>query len=556
MRTLRQCLLDTDAVLLRVIATRWSIDPTGLKPRDLAARVGQVIGDPARSSKMLDVLTSAERDGLRALLSAGGTLPAPSFSQRFGSIRAVGPARLERDQPWRTPVSPAEGLWYLGLIYKGFEQLPSGAMREVFFAPQELAPLLPLLKPAERTVEPLPITPTPDQPHAHHDDLADDLCTLLSYLHDTFVRVKPDRLRAAVDPIRAALAPYLRSDETDRMEFILQLAVHARLLKHVGQRLRPDPQPCAEWLQSPTIDQLRLLFEAWRASQAWDEWRALRELHIERATSIHRDPPATRAIVLGALGAAIPNAWHPVDALSAHIKVEAPDFVRADFDADYIRDTSTGEYLRGSGAWDRIEGALIRYILAGPLFWLGAVDLDASLQPASFSLTSTGAALLGFETDQPIAQERGHFLIHADATIDVSAARRYDRFQLARVADLIGTRAGEYRYRLTPSSLARAASQKIDAPKVVTFLARAAGQDPPPSVTKAIERWAAKGTEVKVDRAVIVRVKDAAILKRLQESPKTRGISIEVLGPTAARINERDWSKLVAVLAEAGVLVD
>jgi hypothetical protein len=45
-------------------------------------------------------------------------------------------------------------------------------------------------------------------------------------------------------------------------------------------------------------------------------------------------------------------------------------------------------------------------------------------------------------------------------------------------------------------------------------------------------------------------------LKRLQESPKTRGLSIEPLGPTAAKINERDWPKLVAVLAEAGVLVD
>jgi hypothetical protein len=28
------------------------------------------------------------------------------------------------------------------------------------------------------------------------------------------------------------------------------------------------------------------------------------------------------------------------------------------------------------------------------------------------------------------------------------------------------------------------------------------------------------------------------------------------LGPTAARINEKDWPKLVAILAEAGVLVD
>jgi hypothetical protein len=113
-----------------------------------------------------------------------------------------------------------------------------------------------------------------------------------------------------------------------------------------------------------------------------------------------------------------------------------------------------------------------------------------------------------------------------------------------------------YRYRLTPSSLERAASQKIDAAKVVDFLARSAGQEVPPSLAKAIQRWAGKGTEVKVDRAVIVRVKDAAILKRLQESPKTRGITLEVLGPTVARINEKDWPKLVSILAEAGVLVD
>jgi hypothetical protein len=78
----------------------------------------------------------------------------------------------------------------------------------------------------------------------------------------------------------------------------------------------------------------------------------------------------------------------------------------------------------------------------------------------------------------------------------------------------------------------------------------------PPTLAKAIQRWASTGTEVKVERAVIVQVKDAAILKRLQESPKTRGLSIEPLGPTAARINEKDWPKFVSILAEAGVLVD
>jgi hypothetical protein len=103
---------------------------------------------------MLGDLPNAEREALRALLAAGGTLPVANFSQRFGSIRSVGPARLEREQLWHNPISPAENLWYLGLLYRGFEQLPNGAMREVFFAPAELTPLLPLLKAPDRSIEP------------------------------------------------------------------------------------------------------------------------------------------------------------------------------------------------------------------------------------------------------------------------------------------------------------------------------------------------------------------------------------------------------------------
>jgi hypothetical protein len=460
-------------------------------------------------------------------------------------------------------------LWYLGLLYKGFEQLPSGAMREVFFAPQELSPLLPLLKTTDLTIEPLPITSQPDRIQSSGDSLADDLCTLLSHLHNNFVRIQNQRLRSVVDPVRTALASYLRDDDADRIEFLLHLADRARLLKITGQRLRPDPKPCADWLHAASLDQLRILFQAWRGDADWNELQRVRALRVERATSIRRNPVAIRTVIIDALRAAVPKAWHPLDLLIARIKTESPDFARLDFDTDYIRDAASGEYLRGSGAWERIEGALIRYIISSPLFWLGAIDLDCTpslahstsadasvLHPSAFMLTTIGASLLGIEADQVTTSVSHHFLVRADATIRVSAARRYDRFQLARIADLVGVDADEYRYRLTPSSLTRAASQKIDAPKVIEFLARAAGQGLPPTLIKAIERWTSKGTEVKVDRAVIVHVKDAAILKRLQESPKTRGLSIEPLGPTAAKINERDWPKLVAILAEAGVLVD
>jgi hypothetical protein len=165
--------------------------------------------------------------------------------------------------------------------------------------------------------------------------------------------------------------------------------------------------------------------------------------------------------------------------------------------------------------------------------------------------------LLGIAHEAAAAAEIDRmFTVRGDATIHVSAARRYERFQVARVADLVAVVNDEYRYRLTPSSLTRANSQKITTEKVLAYLEQTADRGMPPTLAKAIQRWASKGTEVKVERAVIVQVKDAAILKRLQESPKTRGLSIEPLGATAARINEKDWPKLVAILAEAGVLVD
>jgi hypothetical protein len=553
MRTLRQCLLDVDPTLLRVMASRWSIDPAGLKPRDLIAQLETAIGDPSRSSRQLDQLTAPERDALRAILSAGGTLPLPNFTQRFGAIRLFGPARLEREQPWRTPANAAEGLWYWGLIYKGFEQLPNGTMREIFIAPHELSPLLPLLKIAAPRAEPLPIAPTPDQNQSRAETLADDLCTLLSYLHNNFGR---NQGRSTASAIRTALAPQLRDTAVTRFEFAWHVAERARLTKIVGQRWRPDPKPSTDWLKAAGFDQLRQLFETWRSDASWSDLQHVTTLHIERAVSIYPDSMAIRAAVLDGLRAAVPNAWHALDAFVQRLKSQTPDFLRADFETDYIRDAASGEYLRGVSSWERVEGALIRSIVTGPLFWLGAVNLAINDQSAAFSLTPLGAACLGLDVDQPAIKPAQHFIVRADAVIEVAAARRHDRFQVARVAELIGFDGDDYRYRLTPSSLARAASQKIDAPKVLEFLTRATGQGVPPSLAKAIQRWASKGTEVKVDRAIIVRVKDAAILKRLQESPKTRTISIEPLGPTAARINEKDWPKLVSILAEAGVLVD
>ena len=189
MRSLRQCLLDTDPVVLRVIADAL----VARSDRPEAARSGRAArrNDRHAGPRATVIWRSAAAgaDALRALLAAGGTLPVANFSQRFGSIRSVGPARLEREQLWRTPISPAENLWYLGLLYRGFEQLPNGAMREVFFAPGRAAAAAAAAR--KRPIDPSSRWRSPLRRRtsdASGEALADDLCTLLSHLHNNFVR--------------------------------------------------------------------------------------------------------------------------------------------------------------------------------------------------------------------------------------------------------------------------------------------------------------------------------------------------------------------------------
>ena len=49
---------------------------------------------------------------------AAGSLPRHLFEARFGPIREYRPWRAESPQaPWRDPASPAETLYYLGLVF-------------------------------------------------------------------------------------------------------------------------------------------------------------------------------------------------------------------------------------------------------------------------------------------------------------------------------------------------------------------------------------------------------------------------------------------------------
>jgi hypothetical protein len=172
------------------------------------------------------------------------------------------------------------------------------------------------------------------------------------------------------------------------------------------------------------------------------------------------------------------------------------------------------------------------------------------LTPAALSWLA-GEAPHQEEVTMPIVvQDGGRILVPFNAN-------RYQRFQVARVADPEPLQPGRPApYRLTPDSLARAAEQAIDADRLLQFLAKASQRPVPAGVRRAIERWQERGTEATLESVVLLRVRDPEVLEKLRTNPKTRPYFAESMGDYAAVIRCDDWDKLRQAAAALGLLID
>jgi hypothetical protein len=189
----------------------------------------------------------------------------------------------------------------------------------------------------------------------------------------------------------------------------------------------------------------------------------------------------------------------------------------------------------------------LRALLTGPARWFGLVSLGAESEgtpPRVFRPRPRPA--------HDPAAEPPALAVKPDLTLAMPAARRFQRFQLARVADL--AQVGDpYIYRLTPASLQRAVSQHIDVDKVLSFLGGLTDAPLPEPVRSSLTRWAERGTEIWLEQTLLLHVEDAAVMEQLTAAPKVARY-LTPLNTTAALVNEKDWARLVATLAELGLL--
>lgn len=561
MRPVLPTLLDHDPGMLAIIAHRWDVDLGADDKREIAEMLAGAMLDPDRAGYEWSRLSDRERGALQLLLAAyDHKMPEAQFSRVFGEIRQMGPGRREREKPHLNPVSIAETLYYRGLIALAYDQGKTGVQAFVY-VPSDLAAILPIHETGfdlseESTHTTLTIDEdiAPDDVQLANTTLVDDLTTLLAFLRIHPISSERSHLFQTVQ--EALTAFWLSPRQPATIALLIDLASGLGVAADDNGHFSPVPSPARQWLELPRPRQVRALAETWRDSTLFNDLWHTPGLRIED-TGWRNDPLLARQTVLTFLELVPPQQWWPVDDLIEQVYTEEPDFQRpgGDYESWYIRDAATGSYLRGFESWERVDGAVLHFILTGPMHWLGLVDLGD--QGALCRLTIYGRALAG-ETEWPDLQEdRPNVSIENDGTIRAPRTlSRYERFQLARITEW-GAVGDPYIYRVTSTGLQRAAEQEIGADAIRAFLRRVSGESLPPPIQQMIERWGSAGrAEVWMTRAVILRTDTPEALQSILSQPELRRYLGAQLGPAAVIVRAGQEHDLAAALQNNGILVD
>ncbi len=548
LRTLYQSLLDSDLARQRVIARLWSIPLTTNRRADIAAELAASMASGEAVLRAREALPPEALAALEALQRHEGEIGWAAFTRRWGEIRPVGPGRLEREALWEHPISPAETLWYYGFLYRATVIDEQGVSHEVAYIPPDLMLYLP--PPPPLVLPEPPTTAPPLHPVAVGDALADRLAVLWGQIQQVSAPLRGGNLPA---PLLQRLRRRLGLPAS-QVEMLITLSLEQGWLQ-VDERnlLRPDPRQALEWLRGERAEQWAALFTAWKESRRWNDLAALPTLRPAEGTRWPNDPLQTRAALLDLLRPLTPSVWYDLPAFVAHVHEHNTDFLRPDGDYDRwaLHELHSGAPLRGFDHWMEVEGAFLVHALLFPLHHLGLVDVGPrweGLPPDRFRLTEAGTQLLQGEI--PPLEAPPPFEVSGEGTIRVPPGRRYELFQLHRIADWRDD--DLYTYRLTPASLTRARRQRIEIGRILAFLEEGGAKPLSAPLKAALERAYRRGSELRLVHGWLVQSKEDAPLQEDAVRPFLR----ERLGRRAALFDERDTARIRRAFIGLGLLPD
>jgi len=535
---------------LRIVAELWGVELLSIDANEVLGELSAALLDPALVDEILGALSAEAKSALEALAGEGGRIPWATFARRFGEIRGIGPGRRDREQPYLQPISAAEMLFYRALLARAFFDTPNGP-QEFAYLPDDLLPLLkrsPKSPDFGATIRRLESSdsveslgrPASPKERAHPlppcDRLLDDATTLLAALRMGWQ------------------TPQHSENWRHPVAILTDLLSTARLITDTT----PQAELVKSFLEMPRRAALSMLAGAWQESESFNELRQIPGLVCEGEWT--NSPLITRHSLLNLLATIPHNQWWSLPAFIRAVKENNPDFQRpaGDYDSWFIRRAGSETYLRGFEHWDEVDGALIRYLVTGPLFWLGMTDLasaeDGGLATAFRIKSNVEAQMSDFRPST--FNEKGKLTVTSDGKINVPRlVPRAARYQISRFCEWEEEKPEEYRYRVTTRSLKKAQEQGLKVSQLLSLLAKNAAAEIPPAFVKALKRWELNGTEARVENPVVLRVSRPEVLEELRKSKAGRFLG-EILGPTAVIVKKGAQAKVLAALAELGLLAN
>lgn len=542
MPNLVQSLQARDLGHLRIVAGLWGVELVSAQNEAVRKELTTALLDPGLVNEIVDTLGAGARSALDGLVEAGGKMPWAAFARQFGEIREAGPGRRDREQVYLNPVSAAETLFYRAFLARAFFDTPGGA-QEFAYIPDDLLDLIrhnSTLTPAHfpvgegdgkgkgagRTEEPLgrPANPKErEHPIPATDGLLDDATTFLAALR---LGLEPPEMRVPAGVIKEFLkAAGMVSGETAR------------------------PEQVKSFLEMPRLQALNLLTKGWRESETFNELRLVPGLICEGEWT--NQPLVTRTFLFSLLETLPEGKWWNLPAFIRAIKDKYPDFQRpaGDYDSWFVKRLSDGAYLRGFDRWDEVDGELVRYLITGPMFWLGVVELARPEDSEIFTAFRVNGKPIG-------SAEMGKLTVASNGRISVPRlVPRVTRYLISRFCEWDEPKPDEYRYRVTTGSLKKAGKQGLKVRQLLSLLAKNTASQIPPAFVRALKRWETNGTEARVEVQSILRVSRPEVLEELRKSKAGRFLG-ETLGPATIIVKPGAQDRVLAALAEMGLLAE
>ncbi len=409
------------------------------------------------------------------------------------------------------------------------------------YIPDDLAGLIP--KPETKPVRIMARPAKPDERKEvflSNDNVVDDICTIFAALRIGF---KEEQMTSFSSMISTEIAPL------------------KGLLSSLGffdQNNKIDPDLVRGHLTLPRSKAFLDVSKSWMESKEYFDLLYVPGLIFEGKWQSF--PYKSRQTVLAHITDLQPDTWWNISTFISSFKTSDPEFLRQsnDYDNWYIRSDEEEGYLKGFKHWDQVEGRYLQYLINGPLFWFGLIDLagfEKNGKAISFRLSKRSLFFFKNEELPGVVEESEDIYINSKLILDIpKKCMRTIRYHLSRFCEWEGMSQDNFRYRITTESLQNSQNLGLEVDQLLKLLQKHSVNRLSKNIIKAIKRWDKQGVEASIGQHLILRVHDPAILQELKASKSARFLG-DSLSPTSVIVNPGAWEKVQEALGEIGYLL-